>query len=233
MTRTRRGCKQASEKQRNRGNGAVDTAHQQRVRAPGGARLSRVSAAGEAEDPERQSRWRTSAISAAPIRRRRRGLPEIAADPADAARYTARGNLVAVVSNGTAVLGLGNIGALAGKPVMKERRSSSEAGRHRLLRHRGERDRSRQARGDRRGASRAHLRRHQPRGHQGARVFGGRAALPREDEHPRLRRRPARHRDRGRRGDGQRAAGGEKKNIEDIKIVSTGGGAAGIACSTC
>ncbi|MGD9294842.1 MAG: NADP-dependent malic enzyme [Roseobacter sp.] len=44
---------------------------------------------------------------------------EIKADPASAARYTARGNLVAVVSNGTAVLGLGNIGALASKPVME------------------------------------------------------------------------------------------------------------------
>ncbi|MDO5706254.1 MAG: NADP-dependent malic enzyme, partial [Paracoccus sp. (in: a-proteobacteria)] len=44
---------------------------------------------------------------------------EIQANPADAARYTARGNLVAVVSNGTAVLGLGNIGALASKPVME------------------------------------------------------------------------------------------------------------------
>ena len=44
---------------------------------------------------------------------------EIAADPATAQRYTARGNLVAVVSNGTAVLGLGNIGALASKPVME------------------------------------------------------------------------------------------------------------------
>ncbi len=44
---------------------------------------------------------------------------EIKADPANAARYTARGNLVAVVSNGTAVLGLGNIGALASKPVME------------------------------------------------------------------------------------------------------------------
>jgi malate dehydrogenase (oxaloacetate-decarboxylating)(NADP+) len=40
-------------------------------------------------------------------------------DPQLAARYTARGNLVAVVTNGTAVLGLGNIGALAGKPVME------------------------------------------------------------------------------------------------------------------
>jgi malate dehydrogenase (oxaloacetate-decarboxylating)(NADP+) len=44
---------------------------------------------------------------------------EIAANPADAYKYTAKGNLVAVVSNGTAVLGLGDIGALAGKPVME------------------------------------------------------------------------------------------------------------------
>jgi malate dehydrogenase (oxaloacetate-decarboxylating)(NADP+) len=43
----------------------------------------------------------------------------IAADPREAAELTARANLVAVVSNGTAVLGLGNIGALAGKPVME------------------------------------------------------------------------------------------------------------------
>ncbi len=44
---------------------------------------------------------------------------EIAANPRDVVRYTARGNLVGVVSNGTAVLGLGNIGALASKPVME------------------------------------------------------------------------------------------------------------------
>ncbi len=44
---------------------------------------------------------------------------EIVADPARAHELTARGNLVAVVSNGTAVLGLGNIGPLAGKPVME------------------------------------------------------------------------------------------------------------------
>lgn len=43
----------------------------------------------------------------------------IVANPADAYEYTARGNLVAVISNGTAVLGLGNIGPLAGKPVME------------------------------------------------------------------------------------------------------------------
>jgi len=44
---------------------------------------------------------------------------EIARDPALAYDYTTKGNLVAVISNGTAVLGLGNIGALAGKPVME------------------------------------------------------------------------------------------------------------------
>jgi malate dehydrogenase (oxaloacetate-decarboxylating)(NADP+) len=44
---------------------------------------------------------------------------EIVADPVNASRYTARGNLVAVITNGTAVLGLGNIGPLAAKPVME------------------------------------------------------------------------------------------------------------------
>ncbi|MEI2685995.1 MAG: NADP-dependent malic enzyme [Cypionkella sp.] len=44
---------------------------------------------------------------------------EIKSDPSTASRYTSRGNLVAVVTNGTAVLGLGNIGALASKPVME------------------------------------------------------------------------------------------------------------------
>lgn len=44
---------------------------------------------------------------------------EIAKDPEAAYKYTGKGNLVACVTNGTAVLGLGNIGALAGKPVME------------------------------------------------------------------------------------------------------------------
>ncbi|MHB8839285.1 MAG: NADP-dependent malic enzyme, partial [Gemmatimonadaceae bacterium] len=44
---------------------------------------------------------------------------DIEKNPDDAYLYTAKGNLVAVISNGTAVLGLGNIGALAGKPVME------------------------------------------------------------------------------------------------------------------
>src|SRR5579885_3269059 len=44
---------------------------------------------------------------------------EIQRDPSSVYKYTSKGNLVAVVSNGTAVLGLGNIGAAAGKPVME------------------------------------------------------------------------------------------------------------------
>ena len=44
---------------------------------------------------------------------------EIEKNPQDASKYTAKGNLVAVISNGTAVLGLGDIGALSGKPVME------------------------------------------------------------------------------------------------------------------
>ncbi|HVK53685.1 MAG TPA: NADP-dependent malic enzyme, partial [Burkholderiales bacterium] len=43
----------------------------------------------------------------------------IVADPNEARHLTSRGNLVAVITNGTAVLGLGNIGPLAGKPVME------------------------------------------------------------------------------------------------------------------
>mgnify|MGYP004449951475 FL=1 len=44
---------------------------------------------------------------------------EIEADPSAAYKYTAKGNLVAVISNGTAVLGLGDIGAMSGQPVME------------------------------------------------------------------------------------------------------------------
>src|SRR5688500_8716444 len=44
---------------------------------------------------------------------------EIARDPDSVSRLTARGNLVGVITNGTAVLGLGNIGPLASKPVME------------------------------------------------------------------------------------------------------------------
>ena len=50
----------------------------------------------------------------------------IAADPATAYDYTTKGNLVAVISNGTAILGLGNLGALASKPVMEGRGTPSQ-----------------------------------------------------------------------------------------------------------
>src|SRR5210317_2207004 len=47
---------------------------------------------------------------------------EIKDNPKDAYKYTSKANLVGVISNGSAVLGLGNIGALAGKPVMEGQR---------------------------------------------------------------------------------------------------------------
>ncbi len=69
---------------------------------------------------------------------------EIVEDPLNAARYTARSNLVGVVTNGTAVLGLGNIGPLASKPVMEGKaRAVQEVRRHRRVRHRAERDATR------------------------------------------------------------------------------------------
>ena len=92
---------------------------------------------------------------------------EIKANPETARDYTARGNLVGVISNGTAVLGLGNIGALAGKPVMEGKAVlfkkfagidvfdiEVDADDPDLFLQRRRRPRT-------------HLRRHQPRGHQG------------------------------------------------------------------
>ena len=92
-------------------------------------------------------------------------------NPHEAANLTARGNLVAVITNGTAVLGLGNIGPLAGKPVMEGKGCLFKkfAGIDVFDIELG-RDRPRQAGRDHRRA-RADLRRHQPRGHQGARVL--------------------------------------------------------------
>ena len=66
------------------------------------------------------SRWRRSATCRSPIRRASPcRCKAIAADPSTAFDYTARGNMVAVITNGTAILGLGNLGALAAKPVME------------------------------------------------------------------------------------------------------------------
>ena len=55
---------------------------------------------------------------------------EIVKDPAAAFKYTSRGNLVGVVTNGTAVLGLGDIGPLAGKPVMEGKAVLFKSSRH-------------------------------------------------------------------------------------------------------
>ena len=103
-----------------------------------------------------------------------RVVEEIERRPEAAFDYTARGNLVAVISNGTAILGLGNRGPLASKPVME--------GKAVLFKRFADVDvfdleidaptvdemvAVVKARG-------AHLRRHQPRGHQGARVLRGR-----------------------------------------------------------
>ena len=119
----------------------------------------------------------------------------IAEDPREAATLTSRSNLVAVITNGTAVLGLGPIGALAGKPVMEGKGCLFKkfAGIDVFDIEIAETDPDQPGR-DRR-EPRAHLRRHQSRGHQGARVLLHRAEAPRAHEHPRLPRRPARHRD--------------------------------------
>jgi malate dehydrogenase (oxaloacetate-decarboxylating)(NADP+) len=63
----------------------------------------------------------------------------IAADPDLAYEYTSKGNLVAVITNGTAILGLGDLGALAAKPVWKASRPVQALRRRGLHRHRGQR----------------------------------------------------------------------------------------------
>ena len=112
--------------------------------------------------------------------------------------------MVAVVSNGTAVLGLGNLGALASKPVMEGKvalfkRFADVDGIDLCI------DTEDVDAVDRlRALSRPQLRRHQPRGHQGAGVLHHRAAAARADGHAGVPRRPARHRDRRRRRADQR-----------------------------
>ncbi len=119
----------------------------------------------------------------------------IAKDPALAYDYTARGNLVAVISNGTAVLGLGDLGALASKPVME--------GKAVLFKRFADID-GIDIEVDTKDVdefincvrlSRPHVRRHQPGGHQGARLLHHRAAAAGASRHPGLPRRPAWHGD--------------------------------------
>ena len=155
---------------------------------------------------------------------------EIVADPANAFRYTARGNLVAVVTNGTAVLGLGDIGPLAAKPVMEGKAVLFKkfAGID-VFDIEIARERPRQA-GRRHRRARAHLRRHQPRGHQGAGLLLRRAQAARAHEDPGLPRRPARHRDHRRRGAAERAEGGRARTSTRSSWSPRGAGAAALAC---
>ena len=128
----------------------------------------------------------------------------IADDPATAYDYTAKGNLVAVISNGTAILGLGNLGALASKPVMEGKavlfKRFADVDSIDIELKTEDVDRFIDAV----ELMEPTLRRHQPGGHQGARMLHHRADAARADEHPGLPRRPARHRDHRRRRPDQR-----------------------------
>ena len=108
---------------------------------------------------------------------------EIVADPANVFRYTARGNLVGVITNGTAVLGLGNIGALASAGDGRQGGAVQEVRRPGCVRHRDQRDGPGQAGGDHRRSG-GDVRRDQSGGHQGAGVFHGGAQAARADEDP-------------------------------------------------
>ena len=125
--------------------------------------------------------------------------------PAEAATLTARANLVGVITNGTAVLGLGNIGPLAGKPVMEGKACLFKkfAGIDVFDIEVAETDPDKLV--EIVASARADLRRHQPGGHQGAGVLLHRAAASRTHEDSGVPRRPAWHRDHRRRGDPQRA----------------------------
>ena len=100
----------------------------------------------------------------------------LAEHPEDVPRLTVKGNSVAVVTDGSAVLGLGNIGPGAALPVMEGKCALFKrfAGHRRLAdlpRHPGHRPHRRRGRGDR-----ARLRRHQPRGHRRPALLRDRAA---------------------------------------------------------
>ena len=122
----------------------------------------------------------------------------IAKDPASVWTLTIKANTVAVVSDGTAVLGLGDIGPEAALPVME--------GKALLFKEFGGVDafpiclatKDADEIVARRAGDRAGVRRHQPRGHLGAALLRDRAAPARVARHPGLPRRPARHRDRRR-----------------------------------
>ena len=105
-------------------------------------------------------------------------------DPNKAFDYTAKGNLVAVISNGTAVLGLGNLGALGAKPVMEGKavlfKRFADIDAIDLEVDTEDEDRVRRVR----APAWADLRRHQPRGHPGAGLLRHRTAPARAHGHP-------------------------------------------------
>ena len=130
----------------------------------------------------------------------------IAENPEDARRLTIKRNTVAVVTDGSAVLGLGNIGPLAALPVME--------GKAALFKQFAGVDAwpvclDTQDTDEIVAIVKAiapGLRRHQPRGHLGAKLLRDRGAAARPARHPRLPRRPARHGDRRPRRPDERAA---------------------------
>ena len=162
-----------------------------------------------------------------------RGRPclEIEKDPASPTNTPPRGNLVAVVSNGTAVLGLGNIGALAGKPVMEGKAVlfkrfadidvfDIELDTRTRTRSSGPADcssppsaASTWKTSRRRSASTS------------------KKTLKQDDEDPGLPRRPARHRHHLRRGAAKRARDRAARDIDRVKVVFNGAGARGISCA--
>ena len=154
---------------------------------------------------------------------------DIQADPSLAWEYTSRGNLVGVITNGTAVLGLGDIGPLAGKPVMEgkaclfKKFAGIDVFDIELAAERpGQADRDR-------GGAGADAGRRQPGGHQGAGMLLHRAQAARAHEHPGVPRRPARHGDHHLGGAAQRRWSWSARSIGEVKIAVSGAGAAAIA----
>ena len=156
---------------------------------------------------------------------------EIQKNPHDAFKYTAKGNLVAVVTNGTAVLGLGNIGALAGKPVMEGKavlfKRFADVDVFDIELDTDDPDEDHQGL----PVAGAHLRRHQPGRHQGAGVLLHRRRAAADHEDSGLPRRSARHRHHLRRGAAERAGNRRQETSTDVRVVFNGAGAAASACA--
>ena len=154
----------------------------------------------------------------------------IAENPEDARRLTIKRNTVAVVTDGSAVLGLGNIGpqGRAARSWRARRPSSSASPAStpgRICLDTQDTD----AIVEIVKAIAPGFAGHQPGGHLRAPLLRDRGAAARGPRHPGLPRRPARHRDRRARRAHQRAARGRTRQIEDVRVVMSGAGAAGTA----